>query len=132
MNKFKCLLAIGLISVTTACMDDASIAGDNIKKAADNFEVNRRVVFYNGITDKYILSIEGKCSIELGSMGKAFNVICKDHKGSFKRHTLVLSDNVTAFVEQTDASNVSKDFYRVTFKPSVIIPDIDIRGVNDE
>lgn len=132
MNKFKCLLAIGLISVTTACMDDASIAGDNIKKAADNFEVNRRVVFYNGITDKYILSIEGKCSIDLSSTGKAFNVICKDNKGSFKRHTLVLSDNVTAFVEQTDASNVSKDFYRVTFKPSVIIPDIDIRGVNDE
>ena len=42
----------------------------------------------------------------------------------FRRHTLVRSDNVTAFVEQLDPASVSTNFYRVTFKPTVIIPDI--------
>lgn len=55
----------------TSCTDDAYIATHNIKKAADNFEVNRRIVFYNGITDKYILEIEGRCSIDLNDKGTA-------------------------------------------------------------
>ena len=55
------------------------------------------------------------------------NVICKVGHGNFKRHTLVLSDNVTAFVEQLESNSVSTGYYRVTFKPSVIIPDIDKR-----
>lgn len=111
----------------TACMDDAAIANSNIKKAADNFEVNRRIVFYNGITDTYLLSIEGKCSIDLNQAGTAFNVICKTGPNEFKRHTLVLSDNVTAFAEQIDSNTASTDRYRVTFKPSSLIRDVDLR-----
>lgn len=117
------LAAVGL----TACIDDATVADANIKKAADNFEINRRIVFYNGITDTYLLSIEGKCSIDLNQTGTAFNVICKTGTNDFKRHTLVLSDNVTAFVEQLDGKEASTSRYRVTFKPSVVVPDIDVR-----
>lgn len=124
--KLKHLLLLPIIGLT-ACVDDATVATSNLKKAADNFEVNRRIVFYNGITDSYILSIEGKCSIDLNQQGTAFNVICKTGKSDFKRHTLVLSDNTTAFVEQLEPNKTSVDHYRVTFKPSVIIPDIDVR-----
>ena len=46
------------------CQRDAQVASWNLSKAADNFEINRRVVFYNGITDSYMLTIEGRCSIE--------------------------------------------------------------------
>ena len=109
----------------SACMDDAAVADHNIRKAADNFEVDRRIVFYNGVTDTYMLSIEGKCSVDLNSTGTAFNVICKVGHGDFKRHSLVLSDNVTAFVEQLESNSASTGHYRVTFKPSAIIPDID-------
>lgn len=111
----------------TACMDDASVATSNIKKAADNFEVNRRIVFYNGILDSYVLTIEGKCSIDLNQTSTAFNVICKTGPNDYKRHTLVLSDNVTAFAEQLDSNTASASRYRVTFKPSVIVPSIDAR-----
>lgn len=118
-------LVAGVLS-TTACMDDADVASKNITKAADNFEITRRIVFYNGITDNYILSIEGNCSIDLNQSSTAFNVICKTING-YKRHTLVLSDNTTAFVEQLEPAKVSKNFYRVTFKPSVIVPDINVK-----
>lgn len=126
--KVKHLVVTLLATVgLTACMDDATVADANIKKAADNFEINRRIVFYNGITDTYLLSIEGKCSIDLNQTGTAFNVICKTGTNDFKRHTLVLSDNVTAFVEQLDGKEASTSRYRVTFKPSVVVPDIDVR-----
>lgn len=126
--KVKHLIVALLAGVgLSACMDDAAVADHNIQKAADNFEVARRIVFYNGITDTYMLSIEGNCSVSLNEKGTAFNVICKVGNDDFKRHTLVLSDNVTAFVEQLAPNRASIGNYRVTFKPSVIIPDIDKR-----
>ncbi|MDO4894988.1 hypothetical protein [Moraxella sp.] len=127
MKLFK-FLALGLAAVlATGCIDDAHVATHNTIKAADNFEINRRIVFYNGITDNYILEIEGRCSVDLNDAQTAFNVICKTGEQKFKRHTLVLSDNVTAFVEQIDPNQASSHFYRVTFKPSVIVPDVDVR-----
>lgn len=118
--------------MVSGCVDDAQIATANLTKASDNFEINRRVVFYNGITDSYILTVEGFCSMDLNSAGTAFNVICKTGPGEYKRHTLVLADNVSAFVEQLDAAKVSAYHYRVTFKPQSIIPDVDFRGSADE
>ncbi len=125
-RKFK-LLALLSLAALTAC-NDADVASHNIKKAADNFEINRRIVFYNGITDSYMLTIEGLCSMDLNEKGTAFNVICKTAPKGYKRHTLVLSDNTSAFVEQLDSANVSAYHYRVTFKPQTIIPDVDFRG----
>ena len=107
------------------CDDDARVASRNLSKAADNFEVLRRVVFLNGITDNYILVIEGYCSIT--DQGGQLEVTCKTGPGIYKKHFLGLSDNVTYFSEQIDSVGVSKSHYRVTFKPSVILPNIDMR-----
>ena len=117
----KYILLIGILVIFSGC-DDAMVADHNITKAADNFEVNRRVVFYNGITDKYILVIEGRCSI-VDNAGQ-LEVLCKVGPGKYKKHFLGLSDNVTYFAEQIDAIELSAYHYRVTFKPEVIIPDI--------
>lgn len=127
MRKLITALLVGLSVVSLAGCDDSTVATRNLVKAADNFEVNRRIVFYNGITDTYMLEIEGRCSISLNAESTAFNVICDLGNGNYKRHTLVLSDNVTAFVEQIEPNKVSTNFYRVTFKPSVIVPNVDVR-----
>ena len=89
------------------------------------FEINRRVIFMNGITDTYMLSIEGRCSIE--DQGNQLEVTCKVGPNSFKKHFLGLSDNVTYFVEHLDPTDVSVYRYRIIFKPATIIPDIDLR-----
>ncbi|WP_439398460.1 hypothetical protein ACRQ5Q_14425 [Bradyrhizobium sp. PMVTL-01] len=96
-----------------------------MSKAADNFEINRRIVFYNGISGEYILTIEGFCSQQPD--GRKLAVICKTGPSSFKKHFLGLSDNVTYFSEQIDAATASAYRYRVTFKPSAIDPSIDVR-----
>jgi hypothetical protein len=92
--------------------------------AAEQFEINRRVVFFNGITDSYLLSIEGRCSIE--DDGNQLEVTCKVGDDEFKKHFLGLSDNVSYFVEQLDSADVSVFHYRVIFKPEVIVPDVDL------
>lgn len=121
------LVGLGLaLTGLTACEDDAVIASENLSKAADNFEIERRIVFFNGITDTYLLSIEGRCAIE--DEGHQLEVTCKVGENAFKKHFLGLSDNVSYFVEQTESADVSVYHYRVTFKPQSIVPDIDFRG----
>jgi hypothetical protein len=123
----KLILAVGILVALTGCVDDAKVASQNLTRAADNFEINRRVVFYNGITSDYLLSIEGLCSIEPLMNPSRVAVICKVGAKDFKKHFLGLSDNVTYFVEQLEPNKVSTHFYRVTFKPSTIIPDIRVQ-----
>ncbi len=112
-----------LAFILTACTSDADVASRNLSVAAEQFEVDRRVVFLNGITDTYLLSIEGKCSIE--DFTTQLTVTCKVADGEFKKHFLGLSDNVSYFVEQLEPLGVDTYHYRVIFKPEVIIPDID-------
>lgn len=121
------VLIVGLLMVFTlsSCSDDADVVSENLSKDADNFKVARRVVFFNGITDQYLLTIEGFCSIE--DDGSKLAVTCKLGDGQYKKHFLGLSDNVSYFIEQTESANVSDDFYKVTFKPTTIIPDVDAR-----
>ncbi len=123
----RILFMILVISIVFVGCDDADIANRNLSKAADNFEITRRIIFYNGITDTYILNIEGKCSINDNGLGQ-LEVVCKTGDNTYKKHFLGLSDNVTYFAEQLESANVSKDHYRVTFKPQAIIPDVDVRN----
>ena len=118
------ILSLGLVACTT---NDADVASANLSKAADQFEVLRRVVFYNGITGEYILTIEGFCSLGNNDPPRELSVTCKLGEGQFKKHFLGLSDNVTYFAEQLESENVSTGHYRVVFKPSTIVPDIEIR-----
>lgn len=122
------ILASILLSVLLlGCSSDADVASHNLSKAADQFEIPRRVVFYNGVTGEYILSVEGLCSIGNGDTAKRMSVTCKTGPDAYKKHFLGLSDNVTFFAEQLDQKKVSTYHYRVIFKPSVIIPDIELK-----
>lgn len=125
MKKLMCIAAVAIAGgvVLTGCSSDADVVSANISKASDQFEIERRIVFYNGITDKYMLTIEGFCSIEPGD--KKLVVTCKTGADQWKKHYLGLSDNVTYMVEQLESANVSADHYRVVFKPEVIVPDVD-------
>lgn len=111
---------------------DADIASQNLSKAADMFEINRRVVFYNGITGEYMLTVEGLCSLGNNDAAREVTITCKVGEGKYKKHFLGLSDNVTFFVEQLEPSRQSAYHYRVVFKPQTILPDFDARGSTGE
>jgi len=112
----KTIFLIGMLVLSSLFLvgcDDAQVASQNMVRAADNFEIDRRIVFFNGITDKYLLEIEGKCSIKADSMDNQLEVICKTGDEQYKKHFLGLSDNVAYFVEQLDSISVSAYHYRV-------------------
>lgn len=131
MMKNKRLFMLGslifLLLFINGCSDDAQVASHNLVRSADNFEINRRIVFFNGITDNYLLEIEGKCSIKADTIDEQLEVVCKTGEQQYKKHFLGLSDNVAYFVEHLEATDSSAYHYRVTFKPQTIIPDIDLR-----
>ena len=121
-----CLLVIPALFLA-GCGNDADVASYNLSKDADMFKIQRRIVFYNGITSDYMLSIEGKCSLGNDRTANEVSITCKTGDSEYKKHFLGLSDNVTYFVEQLASADVSEYRYKVIFKPSVIIPDIDLK-----
>jgi hypothetical protein len=127
MKRFlKSLLIVSMVgSLLAGCTSEADTVSENLSKSADSFEVQRRVIFVNGITDKYLLEIDGLCSIT--DEGNQLEVTCKVGEGLYKKHFLGLSDNVTYFVEQTDAKYEDAYYYKVLFRPEEIIPDIDLQ-----
>lgn len=128
---FKKLIVTAMLALALVGCDvrDADVVSRNLSTQSDNFEVNRRFVFYNGITGEYILTIEGTCTKDNSSTASTLGVICKVGPGKheYKKHMLGLSDNVTWFMEQLEPVKASPYFYKVVFKPSVVVPDIEIR-----
>ncbi len=123
----KKILALGAVALLalTGCGNDSDVVNQNLDTDADNFKVNRRVVFYNAILDKYILSVEGFCSVDPGD-GNRMTVTCKVGN-EYKRNALGKSDNVLWWYEQLTTAGVSANHYKVILKPSVIIPEPEIR-----
>lgn len=122
-------MIIGLmaaIGMTAGCRDDADVAAHNLTKAADNFELMRRIVFYNTWTGDFVTVVEGKCSVEYGQARTAY--ICKIGDDEFIRNFVGKSGQITTIVEQMESVPVNVYHFRRTFKPQTIIPDIDFRG----
>jgi len=119
------LAALTLALLASACTSDADVVNNNLNKDADNFKVNRRVVFYNAILDKYIMIVEGYCSVDPGDANR-MTVTCKVGN-EYKRNALGKSDNVLWWYEQLTTSNVSPNHYKVIFKPEAIVPEPEIR-----
>lgn len=132
VKKKLAILFVGIMSIVAlvGCTSEADTVSENLSKSADSFEVQRRVVFFNGITDKYLLTVEGLCALNTDS-GKKLTVTCKVGEGQYKKHYLGLSDNVSYFVEQTDAKYEDAYHYKVLFRPEEIIPDIDLQTSNE-
>jgi uncharacterized lipoprotein YajG len=120
------LFVLAALMLAGCQVDDANVVRYNLERAEQNFGVDRRVVFYNGITGEYILSIEGKLAITVDSDGDLV-VTVKTQDGQYLKHYLGLSDNVTYFSEALLPSLVSDSSYKVIFKPSVIIPTVELR-----
>ncbi len=125
----KTALAISMVAALAGCSREADVASHNLSKAADQFQIDRRVVFYNGITNEYMLTIEGRCSIK--DEGTQLEVTCKTGQEEYKKHFLGLSDNVTYFAEQLGAARVGAYHYDVVFRPQTIIPDVDFEAGED-
>lgn len=124
-KKIIAAAGAGVIAASTlvACATDADVGDENLKKAAEQFEISRRITVINAITDKYLLVVEGKCSLEFPD--DRTEVLCKLNNGDLVKHHFVESDNVFVMSEQTTGAKIDTDHYRVIFKPESIVPNVD-------
>lgn len=122
--KTKILVALLTVLALVGCVPPADIASENLSRAADRFEISRRIIFFNGITDTYLMTIEGLCSLGNHDKPRELTVTCKTGPSAYKKHFLGLSDNVSFFVEQLEHAKVSVYHYRVIFRPQTIIPSL--------
>jgi len=125
-SKILTVLAL-TASLVTGCSSDADTVSSNLSKDADHFKIQRRIVFYNGITGDYILEVTGLCSIGNNDDPRKLSVTCKVGEGQYKKHFLGLSDNVTFFAEQIAPAVSDPYHYKVVFRPEEIIPDVELQ-----
>ena len=118
--------AIIPVFLLAGCERPADVASRNLSLSADYFQIQRRIVFYNGITDTYMLTIEGLCSLGNHDSAQEVTVTCKTGPDVYKKHFLGLSDNVTYFAEQLEPAKVDTYHYKVIFRPQTIVPSIDV------
>ncbi len=72
------------------------------------------------------MQIEGFMALNIDADGDLV-VTVKTNEGKYLKHYLGLSDNVTYFSESLDPLQVSDKNYKVIFKPSIILPTIEVQ-----
>lgn len=102
----------------------AEKASENASTAADNFEVQRKIVGLNTRTDKYVFYVEGRCSIER-SNGDLI-VMCKQGENKFKKHMVGGATDVVWVATQLEDIDVSVYKTRVILKPEGLIPEVEL------
>lgn len=126
MKKLIVLFLLVILAGLLSGCSKADVASQNLSTSADNFEINRRVHFYNGITGEDFLVIEGLCSLGNYDATGELSVTCKVGANSFKKFFLGLSDNVTYWTEDITPSPVNVYNYRVIMRPTTIIPGLEL------
>jgi outer membrane lipoprotein-sorting protein len=116
------LLTMGLLFALTGCEGQAQRVSQNLSQQADNFNVVRQLTVINCIQGDVIFQMTGKMSIKADTADKQLEVVVENSDGSYQKHFIGLSDNVTYVVEQKNFKNVDKYKYTLNYNPKMWIP----------
>jgi len=130
------ILALVVMLVMVGCdpfADEADVAARNVSEDADNFKVSRQIIFYNSITDTYMWTFEGYCSIHADEYDAQLEVTCKVGPSLYSKHFLGLSDNVSYMVIQTEEIYTDPYHFKIYVRPEAILPDFEfVTSSNDD
>ena len=127
MKKAKISLAILSVLLTatvlTGCGTEAQRVSYNLSQQADNFNVVRQLTVINCIEGDVLFQMTGQMSITADTADNQLEIIVEDN-GTYVKHFVGLSDNVTYVVEDLNlgANEVNKYKYTLNFNPKMWIP----------
>ena len=127
MKKANIILAILSVLLTatvlTGCGTEAQRVSYNLSQQADNFNVVRQLTVINCIEGDVLFQMTGKMSITADTADNQLEIIVEDN-GTYVKHFVGLSDNVTYVVEDLNlgANEVNKYKYTLNFNPKMWIP----------
>ena len=126
-NMKKRIIGVVLLLVfafgLTACGTEASRVEYNLTKEADNFNVVRQLTVINCLQGDVLFQMTGKMSITADVEDNQLEIIVEDD-GTYVKHFVGLSDNVTYVIEDLNLGDnaVSKYRYTLNFNPNMSIP----------
>ena len=120
----KILMTITMVSLLTGFVgcSQADRVSQNLSQEADNFNVVRQLTVINCIQGDTIFQMTGKMSIKADKEDHQLEVTVENSDGSYQKHFVGLSDNVTYVVEQKNYKNVDKYQYSLNYNPKMWIP----------
>ena len=131
--KTTCVVAVVLIiliALSGCGVRESDRVSYNISKQADNFNVTRRLTVFNMRTDKCIMQMTGKMSIQNEGHNEISVIVEVDRKRNiYQKHLIYLNEWTMYTVEDVSGTNVSKYAYEVEFMPQTLKP---IRITADE
>lgn len=131
MKNWKKKLTLGIISLSVAGMlvacEDSDVASRNLSKDADNFKVLRKVTLINTVTDEVLYTVEGNMSVKADVEEKQLEITAKTGDDEYQKHLLGLSPTTVYIVEQVKWHKASQYHFKITVKPSALIPEIEKR-----
>lgn len=123
-KKILGLLVAGVLvaSTLTGC-SEAERVNYNLTQQTDNFNVVRQLTVINCIEGDVLFQMTGKMSITADTADNQLEIIVEDG-GTYVKHFVGLSDNVTYVVEDLNLGDnaVSKYKYTLNFNPNMWIP----------
>ena len=123
MKKIVLMMALmGSLLLVSGCESEAEKVSYNLSQQADNFNVIRQLTVINCIEGDVLFLMTGKMSITADTADNQLEVIVEDEDGSYKKHYIGLSDNVTYVLEDLGENNVSKYKYTLNYNPKMWIP----------
>ena len=123
MKKILMVIMVLVLMLALAGCSQAERASYNLSKQADNFNVVRQVTVINCIEGDVIFQMTGKLSIEADEMDNQLEIMVEDN-GTYVKHFIGLSDNVTYVIEDLNlgANDVSQYRYTINFNPKMWMP----------
>jgi hypothetical protein len=128
MKNFKIVaLAIFTLVLLAGCNTESTVVSSNLSEDADNFKVQRKITFMNTVTDQVLYTVEGNFSIVADTADNQLEITAKTGSNEYQKHFLGLSPTTVYIVEQKDWVEANKYQFKITVKPSTLIPDIDVK-----
>lgn len=108
---------------------EADMVSYNLSLEADNFNNVRQITIINCLQGDILFQMTGKMSITADTADNQLEVIVETENGTYKKHFIGLSDNVTYLVEDITEGHVDKYNYTINFNPNMWWP-YEIETVN--
>lgn len=121
-KKIVMLLACMVIILFLAGCNEADRVSANLSTQADNFNVLRQVTVINCIANDAIFQMTGKMSIKADATENQLEVVVENDDGTYSKHIIGLSDNVTYVLEDIDTNYVEKYRFTINYNPKMWIP----------
>lgn len=116
------ILIVAAVMTLTGCETQADIVSYNLSQEADNFNNVRQLTVINCIQGDVLFQMSGKMSITADTMDEQLEVIVEEADGTYKKHFIGLSDNVTYVVEDITSSDVDNYNYTLNYNPKMWLP----------